>query len=314
VSTNAPAARPTALYLQHFRLQESPFRLSPDTAYFYPGSSHQQALNVLLVALADGEGFLKISGEVGLGKTLLCRTLLRNLGAAYATAWIPNPDQSPASIRASLARELGLELASTVGQEAALRAITARLIELTAQGRRPVLLVDEAQALPTPALEAVRLLTNIETEKRKLLQVVLFGQPELDRRLAQPNLRQLNQRITFSHRLEPLDSTHVGAYVAHRLCIAGHADGQLFDASALRALASHSGGVPRLINILAHKALLVAWGKGLAAVGRAEVERAAVDTESVAPPVAGFWRRWLGRGTALAGPLFAARKLHRTGP
>lgn len=270
------------MYREHFGLREPPFRLTPDTSYFYPGSSHQQALNMLRVALADGEGFLKLTGEVGLGKTLLCRTLLAQLDASFFTAWIPNPDQSPASMRLSLARELGIELPGNAGQDRVLRLITERLVELVAQGRRPVLLVDEAQALPKPTLEAIRLLTNIETEQRKLLQVVLLGQPELDERLARDDLRQLRQRISFSHRLQPLDAEGVAHYVQHRLRVAGHGTGELFDAAASRLLAEASAGVPRLVNILAHKALLAAYGKGLPRAGRDEMRRAIADTESVA--------------------------------
>jgi len=280
------------MYRPHFHLTDAPFRLTPDTEFFYPGSVHQEALNVLLVALADGEGFVKITGEVGLGKTLLCRALLAQLDDGFQSCWIPNPDQSPASMRAALARELGIEVPRNPGAELLLQLITARLLELVATGKRVVLLIDEAQALPTPTLEAVRLLTNLETERRKLLQVVLFGQPELDRRLAQPGLRQLLQRISFSHRLQPLDERAVVDYVRHRLRVAGHPDGDLFSAAALRQLARSSGGVPRLINILAHKALLAAWGRGRARVGRAELARAEADTEAVP---ASPWRRFTRR-------------------
>lgn len=285
------------MYLEHFGLREPPFRLTPDTAFFFPGSSHQQALTMLQVALAEGEGFLKLTGEVGLGKTLLCRTLLAQLGPEFFTAWIPNPDQSPASMRASLARELGIDLPGNAGQDRALRLITERLLALAAEGRRPVLLVDEAQALPKATLEAIRLLTNIETEQRKLLQVVLLGQPELDRRLAQDDLRQLRQRISFSASLRPFDAEAVAQYIRHRLRIAGHGSGELFDPPALRRLAQASGGVPRLINILAHKSLLAAFGKGLPRAGEAEVERAVADTESVAPAPR---RRWWPLAATLA--------------
>ena len=270
------------MYLQHFGLREAPFRLTPDTAFYFPDHCHQEALNVLRVALSDGEGFIKITGEVGLGKTLLCRTLLASLDTHFFSAWIPNPDQSPASMRAALARELGIKVPYNQGHDQVMRLITDRLLQLAADDRRPVLVIDEAQALPTPTLEAVRLLTNIETEHRKLLQVVLFGQPELDRRLAQPSLRQLRQRITFSHRLQPLDAIAVSSYVRHRLRVAGHVDGDLFSAQALRQLASSSRGVPRLINVLAHKALLAAWGRGRPRVGSVELARATADTEDVA--------------------------------
>lgn len=279
------------MYRQHFGLREAPFRLTPDTGFFYPGSTHQEALNVLLLGLADGEGFIKISGEVGLGKTMLCRALLAALDARCCTAWIPNPDQSPASMRASLARELGVTLPHNPGPERVLRLITERLLALAAEQRPAVLIIDEAQALPAPTLEAVRLLTNLETEQRKLLQVVLFGQPELDQRLARHDLRQVAQRITFSHTLQPLAPAAVAEYVAHRLRAAGHANGRLFAPAALRLLARYSGGVPRLINILAHKGLMLAWSRGLPVVGRAELLAAADDTEQL--PSAPGWRRWL---------------------
>lgn len=279
------------MYRQHFGLREAPFRLTPDTGFFYPGSTHQEALNVLLLGLADGEGFIKISGEVGLGKTMLCRALLAALDDRCCTAWIPNPDQSPASMRASLARELGIALPHNPGPERILRLITERLLALAAEQRPAVLIIDEAQALPGPTLEAVRLLTNLETEQRKLLQVVLFGQPELDQRLARHDLRQVSQRITFSHTLQPLAPTAVAEYVAHRLRAAGHADGRLFAPAALRLLARYSGGVPRLINILAHKGLMLAWSRGMAQAGRAELVAAADDTEQLPTPPG--WRRWL---------------------
>ena len=276
------------MYLPHFALADAPFRLTPDTAFFYPGSTHQAALNMLLVALSEGEGFVKVTGEVGLGKTMLCRALLGALDDGFHSCWIPNPDHSPSSMRAALARELGLVLPHNPGPDKLLRMIGERLVQLAADGRRVVLLIDEAQALPAPTLEAVRLLTNLETEQRKLLQVVLFGQPELDRRLAQPGLRQLLQRISFSHRLAPLDAAAVADYVRHRLRIAGHPSGELFSARALRRLARSSGGVPRLINILAHKALLVAFGRGRAQVDVAALARAEADTESL--PLSP-WRR-----------------------
>lgn len=278
------------MYRQHFGLRLSPFRLTPDTGFFYPGSAHQEALNVLLVALADGEGFVKISGEVGLGKTMLCRALLAALEPRHRTAWIPNPDQSPSSMRASLARELGIVLPHNPGPERVLRMINERLLELARERRPAVLIIDEAQALPAVTLEAVRLLTNLETERRKLLQVVLFGQPELDLRLARPGLRQLRQRITFSHVLRPLETAAVSDYVMHRLRVAGHPSGELFTQAAQRVLARASGGVPRLINVLAHKALLLAWSRGRAEVGRAELNAAVADTDSVA---VSRWRRWL---------------------
>ena len=205
------------MYLQHYSLSEPPFTLTPDTDFFFNYSSHQQALNVLLVALQGGEGFIKVTGEVGTGKTLVCRQLLNLLEENYVTAYIPNPCLNPTALRMALAEELGLEFARNIGQHRLLKLITERLLELHRNDKQVVLLLDEAQAIPDDSLEALRLLTNLETEKRKLLQVVLFGQPELDVRLAQRNFRQLKQRIVFSYQLHPLTRRALGEYVRHRL-------------------------------------------------------------------------------------------------
>ena len=279
------------MYEQHFKLNDKPFRLTPELNVRYPEPSQQITLNTLELALADGEGFIKVTGEVGLGKTLLCRALLARLQHPYFTAWIPDPQLAPGSLRRALADELGIERTSRVSLNELHRLIQQRLLQLAGQGLRPVLVIDEAQALPPSTMEAVRLLTNLETESRKLLQVVLFGQPELDQRLARPGLRQLRQRITFTCRLEPLAPKAVAEYIYHRTDAAG-ADQPLFTPAATRRIARASGGVPRLINVLCHKALLAAWGRGLPQAGRAEVRRAIADTESVAPasPVRSGWR------------------------
>lgn len=280
------------LYLQHFGLSAPPFSLTPDTEFFYAATPHQEALNVLLVALHNGEGFIKVTGEVGLGKTLLCRLLLNSLAQepGWVTAYIPNPHLSPGSIRVSLAEELGVTAGSRPTQEKLSREITRRLLELAQAGQRCVLVLDEAQQLPEATLETVRLLTNLETEKDKLLQVVLFGQPELDTRLAQPSLRQLKQRITFSYCLTPLDYNATEQYINHRLHIAGQRGAALFNRTALAALHPAARGVPRLINILCHKALLAAYGPGATQVSATHVRRAVADTEGAWRP--GFWRRW----------------------
>lgn len=268
------------MYLQHFGLREPPFSLTPDTSFFFATASHQEALNVLLVALRTGEGFIKVTGEVGLGKTLLCRTLLNSLGEQFVTAYIPNPHLSPGSMRASLAEELGILTGGRPTQERLLRQITERLLELARQGKRVVLCLDEAQELPEPTLEAVRLLTNLETEKRKLLQVVLFGQPELDRRLELPSIRQLKQRITFSYELKPFDRATTAAYVQHRLHVAGYRGAPLFDAAALDAIHAASGGTPRLINVLCHKCLIAAFGPGDTFITERHARLAIEDTEA----------------------------------
>jgi len=261
------------MYLQHFGLDEPPFTLTPDTEW--------EALNVLLVALQGGEGFIKVTGEVGTGKTLLCRQLLNMLDDNYVTAYIPNPFLNPTALRMALAGELDIAFARNTGQHRLLQLITERLLDLSANGKQVVLLLDEAQAMPDETLEALRLLTNLETEKRKLLHVVLFGQPELDARLNQRKLRQLKQRIVFSYQLAPLNRRTLGEYVQHRLQIAGYRGPELFGRRTLKQLHRSSRGIPRLINLLCHKSLMAAYGAGCPQVRAGHLQRAARDTEDV---------------------------------
>lgn len=272
------------MYQQHFGLRTAPFGLTPDTDFFFAQASHQDALNMLLFALRSGEGFLKVTGEIGLGKTTLCRMLLRSLGEGFVTAYIPNPAASRSALLLMVAEELGCAAASPREPEFVLRDIQRRLIEIAKTGQRTVLVVDEAQALSDEVLEAVRLLTNLETERDKLLQVVLFGQPELDQRLAQPQLRQLRQRIGFSHRIEPLDRAQFGAYLRHRLNVAGGRP-ELISADAEKLLFRASRGVPRTANILLHKSLLAAFGPGASQVDHRHALAAVQDTDTARLPL-----------------------------
>lgn len=266
------------MYLKHFGLREKPFSLTPDTQLFFNRNSHKNALDTLLLALHEGEGFLKVVGEVGTGKTLLCRTLLGRLNRnQYATAFIPNPWLTPEELKLFLASEVGADTRPSMHSHELTSAIYRRLVQLARQKRKVVLLIDEAQAMPVRTIESLRLLTNLESEKRKLLQVVIFGQPELDVLLARRDLRQLQQRIVFSEKLTPLDSAAVSDYVRFRIRACG-GDTKLFNSPAIRFLASASGGIPRLINILAHKALLCAYGKGDRRISAWHVARAVADT------------------------------------
>jgi MSHA biogenesis protein MshM len=268
------------MYEEYYGIQAMPFSLAPDTQYFYCHEGHQEALDVLLVALRSGEGFIKITGEVGTGKTLLCRELLNRLGDEYYTAYIPNPYLSPVSLRKALAEELGLQTQMLSDHEL-LKATTHRLIELNRSGKKVVLLMDEAQAIPDQTLETLRLLSNIETEKSKLLHVVLFGQPELDEKLSKPSNRQLRQRIVYSHRLKPLDLQRVGSYLDYRLRIAGWKGDPLFGEEAVEWIHRASGGIPRLVNILGNKSLMLAYGKGDVSIRREHVKIAIADTEGL---------------------------------
>jgi MSHA biogenesis protein MshM len=281
-------------YLRHFGLREAPFGITPDTSYFYPCRATQQAFNTLVVAVSNGEGFIKITGEVGTGKTLLCRKFLATLGPSWISAYVPNPSFEPRTLYLALAEELGILVSASLDQHQLLKAITRALLDLARQRKRVVLCMDESQAMSLQTLEALRLLTNLETEKRKLMQVVLFGQPELDRKLASPSIRQLLQRITFQHHMSGLEESEVGAYVSHRLAVAGFSGRALLGPPALRALHRASQGIPRLVNVLMHKAMLLAYGEGRFTVERADVRGAASDTPAV-EPIARWWRLGFGR-------------------
>lgn len=268
------------MYLNHFHLNKAPFSLTPNTEFFCALPTHKEALNVLLISLAQGEGFIKIVGEVGTGKTLLCRLLLNYLPGEFVTAYIPNPDQTAESLRYSLARDLGIQPNDDWSQNQVLEAINQCLLELRRVGKKTVLIIDEAQVLSNECLEAIRLLTNLETEQHKLLQVVLFGQPEIDVKLNQLCLRQLKQRITFSYYLQPLERHELDKYLHHRMACAGYPYGNLFTQAAQRRLYRASQGLPRLLNILCHKSLLVAYGQGKLRVDGQAMSRAIADTIS----------------------------------
>lgn len=273
------------MYARHFGLREMPFSITPDTSFFFAHSAHQEALNTLIIAVRLGEGFIKVTGEVGTGKTLVCRKLLATLEAdpKVTSAYIPNPYMTPESLLAAIADELGVAAPAGTPTHQLLRALTKNLADIHSAGRRVVLCLDEAQAMPVETLEALRLLTNLETEKRKLLQVVLFGQPELDEKLALPAIRQLAQRITFSCRLTPLGFRDFEYYVTHRLAVAGHSGGPLFSRLGLHRLFRASGGIPRLANILCHKAMLAAYGEGAHRVRWKHVGRAVQDNQAGSP-------------------------------
>ncbi len=281
------------MYLEHFGLKEQPFSITPDTSFFFASHSYQEALNTLLISVRSGEGFIKITGEVGTGKTLLCRKFMANLGPEFRIAYIPNPYLDPQALLLSLLGELNLEDMNQASRHQIMQALTHGLLNFARAGKRVVVCVDEAQSMPTETLEALRLLSNIETEKRKLIQVVIFGQPELEKTLAHPSIRQLKQRITFNYHLARLSRDELGHYVNHRLIIAGYKGERVFTPASLYLLHRCAHGIPRLVNIMAHKALLAAYGKGKHEIGLREVAAAAADT----PAAASIWWpgwRWLG--------------------
>lgn len=287
------------MYLEHFGLTEYPFGLTPNTRFFCALASHQDALNVLLVALHSGEGFVKITGEVGTGKTMLCRKLLNELDPSFVAAYLPNPALSQRELLSAVADELGVNAQQAAGPGHLLKLIYRHLLDLAGDGKRVVLVLDEAQAIPRDSLELLRLLTNLETESRKLLQIVLFGQPELDALIARPDLRQLCQRITFSHRLEMLDRAQTRSYLFNRLRIAGYRERDLFTRPAYWLIHAYSRGTPRLLNVLAHKAMMAAYGHGDQRVRARHVRAAAADGRA-GPILRWPWLLGLGLATAAA--------------
>jgi MSHA biogenesis protein MshM len=297
------------MYLGHFSLREAPFSITPDTDFFYPHEGVQASLNMLLVALRSGEGFLKVVGELGCGKTVLCRQLLKTLQGEFVTAYIPNPDMGPDDLLLALADELGVAIGHPVQRHAVMNGLGACLVQHARQGRRVLVCIDEAQAIPVRTVESLRLLSNLETEKRKLLQIVLLGQPDLDTKLARPEIRQLLQRITFSEYLGPMQLNRVPVYLAHRLATAAlddTVDTELFTPQAAAAIAKASGGVPRLINVLAHKSLMLAYGEGGHRVTLEHARLAAADTPGLKRPPA-WWLRLRAAWARRSGVLRDAR-------
>ena len=281
------------MYLKYFGLRELPFTITPDTGFFMNRAGYQDALNVLLIALRSGEGFVKVTGEVGVGKTLLCRKLINSLDGNYVTAYIYNPYLQPETLLYAIADEIGVEYEPTINRHILEKNITAALLDIHANGKQMILCLDEAQAMPIKTLEVIRLLTNIETEKKKLIQVVLFGQPELDTVLEHPSIRQLKQRITYSYKLLPLNRAALGKYVQHRLVVAGGNGNNLFSNTILNQLHKASGGVPRLVNILSHKSLLAAYGDGSRSIKSRHMQAAIKDTMEAQTVKNRGWFNWL---------------------
>lgn len=277
------------LYLKHFSLNELPFSITPDTSFYFGSRSYQEGLNTLLFAILSGEGFIKITGEVGTGKTLLCRKLMSSLDASFKVAYVPNPYLEPQSLLMVLAEELGIALPAEFTQHALLNAFTHALLDFARNDIKVVVCLDEVQAMPIETLEALRLLSNLETEKRKLLQVVIFGQPELEDKLNHASIRQLKQRITFEYQLDRLSRDEMQYYLNHRLVIAGYQGSRMFSSAAMTLMYLKSKGVPRLVNILAHKSLLSTYGKGKHQVEFRDVLSAAADTKSIES----IWRKIL---------------------
>jgi MSHA biogenesis protein MshM len=270
-----------ALYLEHFGLTEPPFRITPHTDFFFDGADRGATLEALIYAILHDEGIVKVSGEVGSGKTMLCRVLIERLPPHVATIYLATPSLAREEILYAIADDLELKL-SPERRSVALRELQEHLIRLYGAGRRVVVLIDEAHVMPEETLEHVRLLSNLESNRHKLLQIVLFGQPELDDTLAKPALRQLRDRITHAFRMRPLAAQEVANYVSFRMRAAGYRGPDLFAPRALSLVTRASGGLTRRINILCDKALLAAYSESTHAITDKHVRAAIADSEFAA--------------------------------
>ena len=265
------------MYEAYYGLAEKPFSLTPDTEFFYQSYTHQEALNVLLVAIKSGDGFIKVTGEVGTGKTLLCRKLLDSLDDSFNTVYIPNPYMNCNALLDAVITEM--DITEKLDNDNHLACINEYLIESARQSKTTVIILDEAQSLPEESLEAIRLLSNLETEKKKLVQIILFGQPELDDKLAQSSIRQLQQRIMHAYELKPLNENSIRDYLQFRIKSAGYVGPELFNREARDLLFKISRGVPRVINVLSNKALMQSYASGEFYVKRKHVQSAAIDSK-----------------------------------
>ncbi|RMD83462.1 MAG: hypothetical protein D6815_06480 [Candidatus Dadabacteria bacterium] len=287
------------MYERYYGLGDQPFRLTPDPKYLYLSSKHREAYAHLLYALTEGSGFVAVTGEIGTGKTTLVRALLRESPKDVSVAYVFNPVLTATELLQTINAEFGLPSRSSNKKEL-VEALNEFLLARKSEGGRGVVIVDEAQNLDSAVLEELRLLSNLETEDDKLLQIILLGQPELRGLLERPELRQLAQRIDLRWHLEPLDREETHAYVRHRLKVAG-GDPDLFEPRAIDVIHDHSGGVPRLINVLAHRSLLVGYTRGLRRIGPAEVSLAAVELAHGRVPIYPRPTGWLVRlGAGLA--------------
>ncbi|MCZ4306461.1 AAA family ATPase [Zoogloeaceae bacterium G21618-S1] len=271
------------MYLDHYGLREAPFRLTPLTDFFFTGAQRGATVDALVYAVLHDEGIVKVSGEVGAGKTMVCRVLIERLPDSVDTVYLANPSLAPDDLLIAIAAELGLSLGSE-RSGAVLGAVQEDLVRRHAEGRRVVVLIDEAHAMPAASLEQIRLLSNLETGRHKLMQLVLFGQPELDTLLATRDMRPLKDRITHHFRLSPLAPDEVAAYLDFRMHAAGYRGPAVFSPAAARQIARIAAGLTRRVNVLADKSLLAAFSQNRHVIAPSHVTVAAEDAEYTSPP------------------------------
>ncbi|MBI5344019.1 MAG: AAA family ATPase [Deltaproteobacteria bacterium] len=264
------------MYEKYFYLNEKPFHITPDPRFLYLSKNHREAMDLLNFGIKEKKGFIMLSGEVGTGKTTLCRALLEKLPKKVETALILNPTLSDYELLKTITDDFGLRVKGKSVKDH-LDRLNGFLLKISAEGGNAVVIIDEAQNLNSGTLEMLRLLSNLETEKEKLLQVILVGQPELRDKLDLPELRQLNQRIIVRCHLNPLDAGETGVYILNRLLVAGGASSVKFDDEAQKLVFKASGGIPRLINIICDRALIAAFVADKRAVNAGVMAEALVD-------------------------------------
>ena len=286
------------MYYEFFELSRAPFKITPDTDVFFEGGNRGAILEALIYAITHGEGIIKVTGEVGSGKTMLCRVLQTRLPPNVETVYLANPSVSAQEILHAIAFEMRLGVPKDASRLEVMHALNQYLVERHSQQRQVVVLVEESQGMPISTLEEVRLLSNLETQHHKLLQIVLFGQPELDENLRQQNIRQLRERITHSFTLLPLDHEDARAYLTFRLQAAGYHGPDLFSRRVIAYMNRACGGLTRRLNLVADKALLAAFAQGTHNIGLNHIKAAVRDSEfsNVDPP-----RRLASVTYALAG-------------
>lgn len=267
------------MYYAHFGLKEPPFKITPNTDFFFSGGNRGAVLDALIYAITSGEGIIKVVGEVGSGKTMLCRMLQHLLPEKVESVYLANPSVAPEDVLHAIAFDLQLELPADADRLRVMQVLQTYLLERHAEGKRVVIFIEEAQGMPLATLEEIRLLSNLETRHDKLLQIVLFGQPELDENLNLTQIRQLRERITHSFSLTPLTEQDVSEYLIFRMRAAGYFGPHLFTKTAIRMIARSSGGLVRRINILADKALLAAFSENMYQVTWKHVRAAICDSE-----------------------------------
>lgn len=291
------------MYYTYFGLQQPPFRITPDTEFFFEGANRGSVLEALIYAISQGEGIVKVTGEVGSGKTMLCRVLQQRLGTSVDIVYLANPNVSPEDILHAIAFELQLPVTRQASRLEVMHALQQFLVQRHAENRQVVVFVEESQGMPIATLEEIRLLSNLETDRHKLLQIVLFGQPELDENLRLNNIRQLRERITHSFYLSPLSAAEIASYLTFRLHAAGYRGPELFSKRVIAYIAKASGGLTRRVNIIADKALLAAFADNTHNISLKHVRNAVQDSEFSqskarnAPP---GWVGWVLAGASAA--------------